>query len=175
VADDRRLIFMRKWLARARQADDPFDCFFAAWIALVVAAQRHRTNSGRSLEDDSDRSRVVDYFRSRRRQTLKLIQKHEAEMNALARRRGSRFGNPILDTGNRTLQNLFERLSRVYTAGESMADEDQIVALAELVNKVRNNVFHGVKVYDDRQDLEILALVNPILLDAVGSDEPAAG
>jgi hypothetical protein len=96
------------------------------------------------------------------------------EMYELARHRGSRFGNPIVDTGNPLLQNLFRRLSRVYTAGESMPDEDQVLALAELVNKVRNNVFHGVKVYDDQEDLKILRLVNPILLDALGSDEPTA-
>ena len=33
-----------------------------------------------------------------------------------------------------------------------MTDADLILAVAELVNKVRNNVFHGVKVYDDSDD-----------------------
>ena len=36
-----------------------------------------------------------------------------------------------------------------------------------------NNVFHGVKVYDDAEDQEVLTLVNPILLQIVETCERA--
>jgi hypothetical protein len=66
MVDDRRLTFIGKWVTRANGAEDEFDRFFSAWIALVVAAQRVRDQSGRYLEEDSDRQRVVDYFRVKR-------------------------------------------------------------------------------------------------------------
>ena len=43
---------------------------------------------------------------------------------------------------------------------------------AEFLNKVRNNVFHGVKVYDDSDDLALLQRVNPILLSILRLAEP---
>jgi len=45
-----------------------------------------------------------------------------------------------------------------------MDEDDRVRAVAELLNKVRNNVFHGVNVYDDKEDLKLLMLVNPVLL-----------
>lgn len=40
-----------------------------------------------------------------------------------------------------------------------------VIAIGELFNKIRNNLFHGVKVYDDSEDIELINTVNPILLE----------
>jgi hypothetical protein len=40
------------------------------------------------------------------------------------------------------------------------------------LNKVRNNVFHGIKIYDDRDDVRVLKLVNPILREILQACEP---
>lgn len=175
MADDRRISFVRKWLRRARHAQDEFDRFFSAWIALVVAAQRIRDSLGHPAEEDSDRQRVVDYFLANRVQVMRAIERHQAEMSWLARRRGTTYRNPIIDTGNPSLRDLFTRLSRHYTAGEPMQDDEHVRAIAELLNKVRNNVFHGAKVYDDREDLELLRNVNPVLLAVLEESEREAG
>ena len=175
MVHDRRLSFTRKWLERAKKADDVFDCFFSVWIALVIAAQRLSTKSGRYVEDDTDRERVLEYFRANTIQIIAVLSDRETEMGRLARRRGSRFSNPILDTGNPELRKAFSRLSRAYTAEERIADAELVVTVGEIVNKVRNSVFHGVKVYDAKEDLEVLALVNPILLQIVETCERGAG
>jgi hypothetical protein len=52
-----------------------------------------------------------------------------------------------------------------------MPDEDLVRSVGELFNKIRNNVFHGVKVYDDAEDLELLQQVNPVLMDIIGRCE----
>ena len=44
-------------------------------------------------------------------------------------------------------------------------------ATAEILNKVRNNLFHGSRVYDDSNDCALLDLVTPILLTIVTSSE----
>jgi hypothetical protein len=168
---DRRVTFVRKWLRRAQGVKDPFDRFFSAWIALVVAAQRVRDHSGQNVEEDSDRQRVVDYFRVKKEGILRALRNQEAEMRVLAARQGTRYRNPIVDTGNQRLRDLFGDLSRHYVEGTPMADDDRVLAVAELLNKVRNNVFHGIKVYDDNEDLNLLKSVNPVLLAVLGESE----
>jgi hypothetical protein len=175
MVGDRRVTFIRRWLRRAREARDEFDRFFSAWIALVVAAQRIRDSLGQLPEEDSDRQRVVDYFLAKKSEVMRAIGKHQTEMRWLARRRGTTYGNSIIDTGNRNLRKRFARLSRHYTAAPCMQDDELVTAVAELLNKVRNNVFHGVKVYDDKEDLDLLRNVNPVLLAVLEESEGEAG
>jgi hypothetical protein len=162
---DRRLTFVRTWLRRAEGEADPFDRFFAAWVALVVAAQIVRDGIGGSGGDDSDRQRVIDYFREKKQVVIRALEKHQTEMDFLARRRGTRFRNHIVDTGNPQLREMFEWLSRHYTNQSPMGDDERVEAVAELLNRIRNNVFHGMKVYDDKEDTRLLERVNPILID----------
>jgi len=175
MVHDGRVTFVRKWLRRASEAEDEFDRFFSAWVALVVAAQRIRDSLGQLPEEDSDRKRVVDYFLAKKWEVMTAVKKHKPEMMWLARRRGTTYGNPIIDTGNPNLRNSFTKLSRYYTAGQPIPDDEHVKALAELLNKIRNNVFHGVKVYDDKEDLELLRNVNPVLLAVLNESEREAG
>lgn len=50
-----------------------------------------------------------------------------------------------------------------------------MVAVAELLNEVRNNVSHGIKIYDDREDLDLLRHLNPLLLNVLEASEGEAG
>jgi hypothetical protein len=172
---DKRVTFVRKWLRRARGAKDEFDRFFSAWIALIVAARRVRDQSGQVPEEDSDRQRVVGYFLAKKAEVMRAIGKHETEMRWLARRRGTKYGGPIIDTRNAELRERFARLSRHYTAGEPMQDDELAMAVAELLNKIRNNVFHGGKVYDDREDLDLLRNVNPVVVAVLEEAEGEGG
>lgn len=56
-----------------------------------------------------------------------------------------------------------------------MPEEDRVVAVAELLNEVRNNVFHGINVYYDREDLDLLRHLNPLLLTGLEASEGQAG
>lgn len=40
-------------------------------------------------------------------------------------------------------------------------------ATAELINYIRNHMFHGIKCPDDAADVELVNHVNPLLLDAL--------
>jgi hypothetical protein len=177
MVHDRRVAFVRKWFQRAIEEDDEFDRFFSAWIALVVAAQRLRDYRGRLPKWDSDRKRVVDYFLAKKSRVMSAVKKREQEMMWLARRQGTRYGTPIIDTDtdDEYLCNLFTKLSRHYTSKEAMPDDEFVKALAELLNRIRNNVFHGAKVYDDKEDLELLKNVNPVLLAVLNECEMEDG
>lgn len=162
---DRRLTFIRKWARRAEDARDPFDRFFSIWEGLVVAARRQRTESGTPFRpDDDDRQRVLDYFRLNRGKILVALNENEARMVKLASRRGTHYHDPIVDTGNADLRARFDRLAAHYARGRNLSVDELVRNVAELFIKIRNNVFHGVKMYDDADDIALLELVNPVLL-----------
>jgi hypothetical protein len=161
---DRRVEFISKWFGRAVDTDDSFDAFFSLWIALVVAAQRARTEYGSyPRENDTDRRKVLDYFSINKVEVLSALEQNAEGLSDLVRRRGTVHGNPIVDTGNPDLREKFRLLARHYRQGEKLPDEELIDYAGELINRIRNNVFHGTKIYDDRGDIALLKKVNPIL------------
>jgi hypothetical protein len=92
-------------------------------------------------------------------------------MRALARRKGTQYRNPIVDTGNPVLREHFRQLSQYYLDNKPLSAEDLVVYVAELLNKIRNNLFHGVKVYDDASDSALLQEVNPVLTSIINQCE----
>ena len=59
-ADD----FVQRWRRRASESPDPFDRFFSAWIALIVAARGHLDEQQLS-QPDTDRKAIIQYFELR--------------------------------------------------------------------------------------------------------------
>ncbi len=153
MVQDRRVAFIRKWLARGRQEEDLFDRFLARWIALVIAAQRLRDHYGDSVGGDTDRLRVIDYFSANRDLVLGVLAGHEREMKELAGRHGQVYGNPIVDA-SRDLRPLFRSLAQHYTSNVPMASDELVRAVAELLNKIRNNVFTVSAILPDGTILE---------------------
>lgn len=171
MAVDRRVEFICKWYQRAHESTDDFDRFFSLWIALVVATQRFRTSTGSRVEDDTDRERVIAYLKGNQQSVLQVLEQHRDHMVALARRRGTSYHNSIVDTGNPQLRNYFKQLSQHYLGASPLSAENLVVYVAELLNKIRNNVFHGVKVYDDASDSDLLREINPILTSIINQCE----
>jgi len=171
MAVDRRVEFIRKWYQRARESSDDFDRFFYLWIALVVAAQRFRTSTGSHVDDDTDRERMIAYLKGNQQPVLRVLEQYRDHMLALAQRKGTSYRNPIVDTGNAKLRDYFKRLSQHYLAGSPLSAESLVIYVAELFNKVRNNPFHGVKVYDDESDRNLLREINPILTSIINQCE----
>ena len=119
----------------------------------------------RSEEIDTDREKILNYFRSKCLEIKPILDKNIQKMTKLARRKGTTYGNPVIDTGNRDLRRMFQLLSNYYIRKISISEKEMVEAVGELLNKIRNNLFHGVKVYDDSSDIELINTVNPILLE----------
>ncbi len=171
MAGDKRLEFINKWHNKAKKEIDPFDKFIYSWIALVVAAQRFRTYNGYISEDDTDREKIKGYFRAKIDFISEILGRHRETMQKLARRRGTTYGNFIVDTGNDELRKQFKKLAKHYNEKPSLTQKELVETVAELINKIRNNLFHGIKLYDDREDAALIELVNPILIDIVETCE----
>jgi len=165
MATDKQLTYVKKWFQRGIEIDDPFDRFIYLWIALVIAAQRLRTHLGAAAtEYNSDREKILDYFQTKNEQISQALKENQCSMVKLACRRGTNYGNPIVDTGNAELRDKFSKLAAHYTQNTPLSQGAIVQTVGELLNKIRNNLFHGAKVYDDREDTALLELVNPVLL-----------
>lgn len=170
MARDSRLDFARKWAARAFAADDIFDTFIYAWISLVIAAKARlpktlvkqaRCTGGRPPRDADF---VAVYFTNRADDVSKVLGTHNSSMSRLAKRQGTGNANPIVDTGNEELRKRLAAFTDHYAGCSSLGPEELSQTMGLLLNAIRNNLLHGEKVYDDREDRELLGLVNPILL-----------
>jgi len=128
----------------------------------VIAAQYSRASG------DSDREKIVNFFRGRSSLIFNVIKKHHESMVKLAQRRGSKYKGLIVDTGNPELQAKFSKIVDFYKGKIHLSEDVFVGYIGELLNKIRNNLFHGGKIYDDREDIALMNLVNPVLQDMIG-------
>jgi hypothetical protein len=64
------------------------------------------------------------------------------------------------------LQEKFKNLQGYLNGNYEYIDNKDLASdLAELINKVRNNLFHGGKTYDNREDMMLIKSILPIMKD----------
>ena len=86
-------------------------------------------------------------------------------LKPLGNRVGSHFNNPIVDS-SKILQEKFILLSDFFNGNKVYKhDYELTVDFAELLNKIRNNLFHGNKSYDNKDDKLLIKAVLPVLKD----------
>jgi hypothetical protein len=136
-------------------------------LALTIAAQRYCTESG-SDSTETDRERVISYLKHHATSVDAAIQKNRVQMVSLANRTGTRGG--VVVDGWRIEEHCVRFRNKIQ-GGATCSTEQFAEAVGEILNKVRNNLFHGSKVYDDAEDRELLGLVTPLLLTILDSSE----
>ena len=165
-AIDRRA-FIQRWRDRAQASDDPVDQFFSAWIALVVCARPHLRPEDHDLRD-TDRRAVLRLSESCRDAIFREIDSQKEELAWLARRKGTHRQDPIVDVYDfvhsaEHFRDRFRRLADHYSGERTSKPGLVVEAVIELLNHVRNNLFHGIKDPDDVDDRDLLRRLNPIL------------
>lgn len=160
---DRRAEYMKKWFDKAQHEEDTFDQFICGWLALVSAANIHWTISGKQVtKDTKDRELVKEYFKHHADSVTEAVQTNPMGARALAQRMGT--GGGIIIDGIQEDCKKFRGKVLAHRDYSSVTEKEFAVATAEILNRVRNNLFHGAKVYDDTTDLQLLKLVTPLLL-----------
>jgi hypothetical protein len=161
--------FVETWHRRAGETPDCFDRFFSAWISLIIEARRH-LNAQQLAEADTDRKTIVQYFENRNAVIAAVLQKLPEQTGWLAARRGTGTGGPILDvnvvnTYTTELRRELDELALFWSGNDKPRKPGWIATrTAEMLNHIRNNLFHGIKAPDDEADRALLEHVNPILL-----------
>lgn len=171
--EDRRLVYARKWVKRGQSEKDPFDEFICLWFGLAIFAKygvgmHFYHSSDKSL----DRCNVIGCFEHYREEIHEVVNEEKVNICWLAEREATPRANtnamntdqsPILFSGDREIKESRNRLKEHWIGNSDLDDHVEIESMALLLNQIRNNLFHGGKVYDDQGDLELLQHVNPIL------------
>src|ERR1017187_2824665 len=158
--------FVQRWHRKANESQDCFDRFFPACTALVIKARGH-LSAQQLAEPDTDRIAIIAYFEERAEAVEAVLQALPEQVAWLARRKGTGTGEPILDVQPYSPQHLrltFDDLALVWSGQVRRKLRWVANATAEMINHVRNNMFHGVKAPDDAADRELLERINCILL-----------
>lgn len=156
---------MQRWYRRAHDPDqDGFDRFFAIWVCLIVAAARFCSETGRCRRDKGERTEIVRYFSSHPAIVARALESRSMETHWLAERRGPSGGAVVDMVGLDDPQPERRERWRRHWLGESVLDEEEAARLfAHVAYDIRNNVFHGQKLYDDTEDREVVEHLWPVL------------
>lgn len=142
----------------------------------MLIAARAQLDEQQLAQPDTDRKAVVTYFESNAAQVVGVLSQLPNETVWLSQRRGTGTGQPIVDVyvfSPQHLRAVFDNLAAVW-AGQAQRKPRWIAnAAAELVNHVRNHMFHGVKDPDDLADRALIERLNPILVGVLAACEPS--
>lgn len=170
---DIRISFIERWYRRAHDPDqDSFDRFFAIWICLVVAAVRFCSETGRCRRSAGERAEIAEYFAAHGGSVSEGLESGRPETLWLANRRGP-SGTAVADVvGLDDLRPERRERWRQHWLGEAVLEPaDAARHFAHVAYDIRNNVFHGQKLYDDSDDRQVVEHLWPLLAAVLGRIE----
>ena len=170
--DDQREQIMYEWYEKGVDAfnqENDFEAFIYLWISWVVACKidlgNNKPYSSFVQKDLDDREIIIEWCKNYAPELKKCINENLKNLIYLGNRQGSHYKDPIIDA-SQILQAKFTLLSRFFRGKYIYNyDEDLAADFAELLNKIRNNLFHGNKSYDNKEDKALLKAVLPVFLD----------
>lgn len=162
---DERRKFVSDWFNRAQESMDDFEKFIFLWLCLIIVLKAWSGNNGirpNSTEEPSDGWYVNKYFSHRYScdEVIQIFENHPNHRKLATRKSAS--GDYVVsssqdDTG------YFSELYKHFKSQAPMTTERKSAAIGRLLKAIRNNLFHGEKLYDSSDDLALLALAAPLL------------
>lgn len=164
-----------EWYSKGAVAfrdDNIFESFIYLWIAWIIACKIYFSNNGHLTREQqqniTDSEVVQQWAKINSSLIIESILKNKSSLNLLANRKGTKFSNPIVDTGSKELRDDFH-VFRAFVRDDFQIKDAKYIAVvfARLLNKIRNNLFHGGKAYSDEKDRELLNAILPTLREIV--------
>jgi hypothetical protein len=165
--------FMQRWYDRGMAHLHPHDRFFSLWLCLLVAAQ-DTWPAGRARNERGDWSLVESYFERNADDVCRGVNDATQARDFLARRTGTRTGGPIIDVPSEEARDGMEKLARQWRGGEALTPAREARLTSHVLLRVRNNLFHGMKVEEDDADRALLDAVNELMASVLRAVEPKA-
>lgn len=168
---DERDQIMNDWFTKGVKSykeNNDFEAFIYLWISLVVACKIHYGNNfphEKFIQKDmEDRKIISKWAEWNAKSIVEIINSNLDTLKPLTNRKGSYYKNPIIDA-SKELSKKFQNIQDFLNETSNYSNEKQIATdFVELINKVRNNLFHGSKSYDKESDRTLLAAILPLLL-----------
>lgn len=138
--------------------DNPFIRFIILWIGLnALYSQKGWKINGRNYGE----AVVKNYFKGRQEIVYSLISRKRSELNELFK---------FIST-TKQHKRLFDysRTRKDFLKSKPDTKQRAIDTFTEFLYKIRNNMFHAVKEWDETSEAELLARVNPVLEDLLKS------
>lgn len=164
-------IYGDKLLKDYKSENEPkllFESYIYLWISLTIAAREYCACDGKKFDNQNgekttDKEEILYWARVKNEKIIEILENNKSLILELCSRAGSKTGKPIMDTWGKTVQ-FHEKFIRYWQKNQKNVDSEDIVKTFILIlNRVRNNLFHGGKSFKVESDVEILELTCPLL------------
>lgn len=146
-----------------------FESYIYLWISLTVAAKEYCACDGKDFkkdnnEDSTDKKEILHWANLKSKQIIQILKEHEQDLLELCSRKGSLTGAPIMDVYGYNIEKFHNDFISYWEGHNKFIKGKNIVdTFIHILNRVRNNLFHGGKSFSVESDCEILRLTCPIL------------
>ena len=151
----------------AQENEEYFDAFISYWISFVVSCKVYCDNNGvkpRLKENQKhplDMDFIIEWYMGNSKSVLNCFENNLKSLSVLK----DRNDGEILKESR---EKQFSAITRALK-GEHIEKFELVKNIAYLMNQIRNNLFHGTKIYDDQEDLQLIKSVLPFLRDILDS------
>lgn len=146
-----------------------FESYIYLWIALTVAAKEYCACDSKDFkknnyEKSTDKEEILHWAKVRNKHIIEILKEHEQDILELCSRTGSKTGTPIMDVYSDDVIKFHDYFISYWEGENKYLKQNNIVKTFILIlNRVRNNLFHGGKSLSVESDIEILRITCPIL------------
>lgn len=175
-----RISLSRDWYERGVQLLDDyernkeprllFEAYIYLWISLTVAAKEYCASDGKRFnnangEKTTDKEEILHWaIRCRKSQIMSMLQENESLILELCERNGTETNSPIMDVESDKVADYHREFIRFWNGEARYTDPTSLVRTFILIlNRVRNNLFHGGKSFRVEGDIELLEFTCPLL------------
>lgn len=175
-----RISLSREWFERGVQLledygrdKEPrllFEAYIYLWISLTVASKEYCASDGKRFSNENgekttDKEEILHWaIRCRKSQLMSMLQENESIILELCERNGSVTNSPIMDVESDKVADYHREFIRFWHGEARYADPASLVRTFILIlNRVRNNLFHGGKSFRVEDDIELLEFTCPLL------------
>ena len=147
-----------------------FEAYIYLWISLTVAAKQYCASAGKRFnnsngQNTTDKEEILQWaLKCRKSQIMAMLQENEALILELCERNGSESNSPIMDVESETVVDYHKEFIRYWHGEIRYTETTSVVKTFILIlNRVRNNLFHGGKSFRVEGDIELLEFTCPLL------------
>lgn len=155
-------ILLNKYELDNRDSGLIFESYIYLWIALTVAAKEYCACDSKDFkknnnEKSTDKEEILYWANKRTEKIIEILKEHEQDILELCSREGSKTKLPIMDFESNDILNHHNNFISYWEGQNKYIEPKKIVQTFILIlNRVRNNLFHGGKSFSVESDCEIL-------------------